>query len=230
MTTKTRRTLFVSVLLLALALPAETILLKALQSPTDAVAIQRWATTLDDARLATAASRIQSYPFAYRKEIMRKLTPEQRSSVWRNHITTYIQQHPELASDAVTALNAAVAAVTPDALSRVASKAERLSTTAIAEQVQTLLGKDTAKYLFYTLGPADDTIASREPLTMKLASYVRNHFVVQARQSNCDCASWFGCDVWGTICSTTYYCYSFSSWPACGWWWNYECDGACMAY
>src|SRR6187401_1886451 len=90
-TTRTRRTLFVSMLVLALTLPAETILLKALQSPTDAEAIQAWASDLDSAQLATAASRIQTYPFAYRKEILRALTPEQRSGVWRSHIAAYIQ-------------------------------------------------------------------------------------------------------------------------------------------
>jgi len=230
MTARTRRTLFVSILLLALTLPAETILLKALQSPTDAEAIQAWTADLDSAQLSTVASRIQSYPFAYRKEILRALTPEQRSGVWRKHIAAYIQQHPELDSTAVTALQAAIAAATPDALSRAGSASETAATRAIAEQVQTLLGKDTAKYLFYYLGPTDGTFASHEPITMKLASYVRNNFVVQARSEWCDCAMNFGCDMYDSQCASGIYCYTYGSWPACGWFFNSECNGLCTGY
>jgi hypothetical protein len=224
-TTRTRRTLFISFLVLALTLPAETILLKALQSPNDITAVQGWVADLDSAELTSAANQIQSYPFLYRKEIMRALTPDARSSVWRNHIATYIRQHPELGSDAVNALNAAIAVATPHALSADATKTEVAASVAVGEQISTLLGRDTAKYLLYYLGPVDGTFASREPLTMKLASFVRSHFVVLAE--SCDCAMYFGCDIWGGECTQSTWCDSNSAWPACGWLFNSTCDALC---
>jgi hypothetical protein len=213
---------------LALALPAETILLKALQFSTDTEAAQAWAEDLDSSELAAAGSVIDSYPFAYRKELMRAMKPEARSMVWRGFIARYVRQHPELPSDAVNALNAAIAVATPDLLSGKASNAASSSATAVAEQVEALLGRETARYLLYSLGPIDVTSASREPLTLKLASYVRNHFVVKADDwPPCDCAMGQGCDVAAGICDNTNYCTPDSTWPMCSWFLYYTCNGLC---
>jgi hypothetical protein len=226
-TTKTRRTIFLAVLALVLTLPAETILLKALQSPTDSAAVRTWVGSLDSAELTSAAGQIESYPFAYRKEILRALAPDQRSLVWRAHIARYVKAHPELDSAAVNALKAAISVATPDAFSGDVSAATRLSTSAVAEQVASLLGRDTAKYLFYYVGPPDGTFASAEPMMMKMASFVRNNFVVLARTPDCDCATSFGCDGYDQLCRDTTYCVADESWPACGWWLNEPCNGIC---
>lgn len=229
MTTKTRRTLFLAVFVLALTLPAETILLQAIQSPTDSAAAERWVAGLDATSVQRAADDIQSYPFVYRKEIMRALPPAKRSAVWRDHIATYIRQHPELDAAAVTTMNAAIAAVTPNALSDKVTSAERNAVRAVGEQLQGMLGEDTAKYLLYYLGPRDMTFASAEPLTLKVASYLRNHFVTFAQSDNCDCQAWFGCDgnLW---CEENIYCNADTAWPMCGFAWNWQCDAICRGY
>jgi len=229
-TTRTRRTLLVSLVVVALTVPAETILLKALQFSSDAEAAQTWAADLDSSELLAAGSEIDSYPFVYRIELMRAMKPEARSAVWRGFIARYVRQHPELSSDARNALNAAIAAASPELLSGKASKATSASAVAVAEQVEALLGKNTARYLLYSLGPMEVTSASREPLTLKLASYVRNHFVVKAQWDTCDCSLDWGCNGVGIRCSDHYYCEPDTGWPMCGWWFNTVCNGLCGTY
>jgi hypothetical protein len=229
MTTKTKRLAFFSLLVLALTLPAETILLKALQAPSDAVAIKQWAQQLDDQSLTNAAARIESYPFSYRRAIMGALAPAARATVWRSHIESYIAQHGELNTAAISALQSVESTLTPTALSLQASNADRLAISAAANQVQSILGKDTAKQLMYYLGPQDGTFASLEPVTMKLASYVRHSVQLLANYDSCDCAMWYGCDS-GTACTNNQYCEAVTYWPMCAWFWNYPCDGLCMSY
>lgn len=228
MTTRTRRTLLFSLVVIALSLPAETILLKALQFSTDAEAAQSWAEDLNSSQLTAAGSVIDSYPLVYRRELMRAMKPEARSTAWRGFIARYVHQHPELPSDAVNALNAAIAIATPELLSGKPSQAASASVTAVAEQVEALLGRETARYLLYSLGPMDVGSASREPVTLKLASFVRNHFVAKADDwEGCNCAMNHGCDVAAAECSNVTFCYTDATYPMCSWFWYFTCDGLC---
>jgi hypothetical protein len=208
--------------------PAETILLKALQFSTDAEAAQSWAEDLNSSQLTAAGNAIDSYPLVYRRELMRAMKPDARSFVWRGFIARYVRQHPELPSDAVNALNAAIAAATPELLSGKASKAATTSASAVAEQIEALLGKETARYLLSSLGPLDVRSASREPVTLKLASFVRNHFVAKADFEPCDCAMNQGCYVADASCRNVVYCEPDENWPMCGWFWGFACDGRCV--
>ena len=228
MTTKTRRSVFLCALVLALTLPAESILLKALQEPDSQQAVQDWASSLDGSSLAVASDRIQAYPFAYRKGIMRALAPDRRAAVWQAHIGRYIKGHPELDATAIAVLRAAQSAATPEALSQPTAKT-RASIHAVAEQVVALLGKRTAEYLMFRLGPADGTFASAEPLSMKLAERVRGVFRLMAASPDCDCNLYFGCQAAGADCMSQIYCNVDDWWPACGWFWSDTCDGLCGA-
>jgi hypothetical protein len=201
-------------------------MLKALQVPTEAAAVQQWAGALDSNNLAIAADSIQSYTFAYRKQIMARLPPAARSVVWQRHIQQYLNRHPELDDTAVVALKAAQSALTPRALSEPTTE-DRASLNAAADQVQALLGKDEALYLLHQLGPRDGTFASAEPITMKLASFVRNQFVVSARDGDCGCASGWGCGGYSLYCSNEETCQWIVTWPMCGWAWMSVCDGMC---
>jgi hypothetical protein len=226
-TAKTRRRVFASLLVLALTLPAETILLKALQASNDTTAIQQWASGLSATSLSAAAANIQAYPFLYRKGILGALTPDQRASVWRRHLESYIGQHPELSGAAISAIKSAESALTSTVLSEKASSTERASLKMAAGQVQTLLGTDTAKYLMFYLGPQDGTFASAEPLTMKIASMVRHQFELLADYPQCDCSLWFGCSSGDQRCVSDIYCDADVTWPMCGWFLNDPCDGLC---
>jgi hypothetical protein len=225
-TAKTRRRVVGCVVAIALTLPLESILLQAIATPNSKLAVRQWVASLSPEDLLSAAGAIESYPVMYRKEIMRALTPELRAYIWRAHIQAYIDTHPHLSSDAIPALEAALALITPDLFETGGSK-RRAETALIADQISALLGRAEAEYLLYRLGPKDEQTASIEPLGMRLANYVRDMLVVLATADNCDCASGWGCDGYESACRTNGSCNPDTDWPMCGWLWNEECDGVC---
>jgi hypothetical protein len=224
---KTRRLLFFSVLVAALTLPAETILVRAITTPDQSVAIQNWAAALDTASLTDSVARIQTFPFKYRQALMRQLTPEGRSSVWRRHMQAYIQQHPNLDPAAVDAINAVAALASPSYLDEPTAE-QRDNVHAAADRIVSLLGRDEAEYLMFYLGPKDGTFASFEPLAMKITNKVRDMFTLRAFQDRCDCAQYFGCMDWRSSCVNWSGCSQDPGWPQCGWLWEDPCDGGCV--
>ena len=230
MTPKTRRRVFLSVVVLTLTLPAEIVLLKALQSPDDQAAAQQWSAELSSADLSAAATNLEAYPFVYRREIMRALPPEGRASAWRGHIQRYIATHGSLSDAARVALKDAQSALTPSSLSNRASARELDRLNAAAQQLEAVLGRDEALYIAHDLGPRNvGRLAGAQPLLLKLASVVRGQFAMLARLEDCDCADDFTCGYYTSYCSTSQACRNDNSWPMCGYWWNTPCNGLCSA-
>jgi hypothetical protein len=227
-TAKTRRRVFLCVLVLALTVPAETILLRALQTTDSTVAVQQWASSLDSSDLQTAARAIEQYPFVYRKAIMVALTPTARAAVWQNHIRAYEKAHPEFDANTLAVLDAAASAITPEAVSA-PTATTRASIDAVAAHVVTLLGRDQATYLLYALGPRDGTFQSAEPISMRLENYVRDAFVAFARGGDCDCSTSFGCYDSYTTCDGGTSCTPDETWPMCGWAWDETCNSQCRS-
>jgi hypothetical protein len=211
---------------LLLTLPAETILLKALGTPNTKQAAQQWVQGLTPSQLSSAADTIESYPFEYRRAIMTAVPPGVRSRVWQSHIETYLTANPNLDDATASALQSAIALLTPDLLNRSPTDGERAEIHAIAAQVTSSLGTDTALDLLYRLGPADGTFSSAEPLTEKVADFLRRTFTLHANGGDCGCNTGWGCDG-GNYCSTATGCNTITSWPACGWLWEDPCDGGC---
>jgi hypothetical protein len=210
----------------ALTLPAESILLKALETPTVEGAAQAWVASLPSDALEGAAESIQSFPFTYRREIMTALAPGLRSKVWRAHIDAYVQGHPELDSNAVALLQAASDLASPDNLAHPTDDS-RAQIDIVGNQIKALLGKDTAEYLLYRLGPNDGTFASALPVSQRLANTVRSMFVALARANDCECNMEWGCTGLMSYCADGSGCMIHSAWPACGWLWDDPCNGAC---
>jgi len=213
--------------MLALTLPAETILLKALQAD-ETQAVSEWVTDLSSTQLAEAADGIRFYPLAYRRGIMARLSPDARASAWQRHIRRYVNEHPELDGGTLDLLRAAQSALTSRALSAPTAE-DRASIHAVASQVEKALGRDTAEFLLYRIGPRDGTFASLEPISMKVVSMVRNQFVLAARNWDCECSTGFGCSG-AAYCTSEEYCQWDVEWPMCGWMWSDLCDGMCMGY
>lgn len=227
MTPTTRRLVFISLLIVLVTIPAEVILLRALVTPSQQQAIQEWAEALSPDALNRAAANIQSYPFQYRREIMRALPNEQRSAVWRGHLDGYLRSNPQLDDAAVGLIRAASEILKPDLFAGPTGE-QRASLHAVAEQIQASLGEDTAKYLLYNLGPRDGTFASVEPLSMYLANKVRSVFIASAQLRDCNCNMYWGCMDWGTTCTQQLACKIDDEWPMCGWAWVDPCDGVCI--
>jgi hypothetical protein len=224
-TAKTRRRVAVCLVALAFALPVETVLLHAIQTPSIPDVARAWVGSLQAGQLQTAAGSIEAFPFAYRREIMRALSPAQRATVWSRHIFQYIQTHPTLDPSVVAVLYNAAALVTPDTFAQ-PTDAVRAQIGQIAAEVQILLGASEADYLFYRLGPPDSAFGGAEPIGQRLANYVRNLLIVRAGDNDCDCSTSFGCDG-NAGCSSSSGCDPVQTWPMCGWLWLQVCDGLC---
>jgi hypothetical protein len=224
---KIRHRVVLCTIALAIALPAETILVQAVAEPSAETTARRWASSLTESDLDTAAALVESYPLMYRKEILRALSPDKRAMVWRRHLAEYVTAHPNLDSATVTAIRGAMALATAEAFSS-PSKTLQAETRIAAEQIEALIGREEARSLLYRLGPADGTFASIEPLSHKFANKVRGWVVaLAAGGGDCDCAQGFGCDGYSTDCSGADGCAVDDEWPACGWFWNQTCDGTC---
>jgi hypothetical protein len=226
-TVTTRRRVILAAFVVALALPAEAVLLQALSDPDPKLAIRSWVSSLDETTLAAVADSVQDYPLAYRKEILRALDPDRRARTWRKHIRRYIDEHPDLDSSAVVTLEAALVLASPSVFEQPTAE-DRARVTAIAEQLVALIGREEAEKVLYRLGPRDGQFASREPLSMRLSNWVRGVAVAMADgTADCDCNIDFGCDGYTTVCAAGTGCEVDSSWPACGWFWMEDCNGRC---
>lgn len=226
MTAKTRRRLVVCFVALALTLPIETVLLRALSTSAPQAA-REYASQLSAEQLQSASANIQTLPFAYRRAIMRQLSPGQRANVWRGHILRYVDQNSGLDASTKALLNNAAALATAKNFAN-ADAETRSEMTIIAEQISVVLGRDQAEYLLYSLGPKELKFATGLPVGQMFAEFVRGTFIVQAAREDCDCSTAFGCDA-PSHCDGNQDCIKDDEWPMCGWWWNQECNGLCMA-
>jgi hypothetical protein len=226
MSVTVRRRLLFALVVLALTIPAESVLLRALAATSTTDAATQFASSLSYSSLTAAASQIESYPFAYRRAIMAALPPAVRAVVWQAHIAAYITLHPELDPSSVAALKTMIGLITPDVMS--GSGASNAQISAIAVQIQATLGKSVADYLFYRLGLPDTSTSSNVlPIRERLANFVRSEFTLLARASDCNCSTDWGCDS-GNHCDNSTGCNVDNTWPMCGWLWNESCDGSCL--
>jgi hypothetical protein len=213
---------------IAMTLPAETILLRAV-SQTSKQAAAAWAESLSSDGLLAASEEISSLPFAYRRAVLSRLAPAARASVWRKHVQGYIDDHSNLDESTLALLYNAKSLISAESLSSAGGE-DRAQMAILAEQLSVILGRSEAEYLFYRIGPKDVTMASALPLGDKLGEFIRSRFVVEARIEDCDCHMGFGCDAPSHCSDTTSMgCTKHDDWPACGWFWNQECNGLCMS-
>ncbi len=214
-----------AVLVVAFTLPIESVLLRALEAPDQTVAARQWATQLSSPDLSTAAARIVDYPYVYRRAVMAALRPEVRAGVWRAHIQSYADQHPELGPQTTELLRGMVDLITPAAVS--GDRSNNAAVADLATQIQAALGKEVTDYLLYRLGPKDAQVVSALPFSERLANLARQQFIALAQKGgDCDCSTIWGCDAL-THCDGSAGCTPDDTWPMCGWLWNDECDGAC---
>jgi hypothetical protein len=226
---RTRRRLILCSLIVALTLPAEAILLQAATSDPKTLAIE-WAQSLPEDVLRAVGDDIASFPFIYRRAIMRFSKPERRSQIWRACIYEFLNAHPDLPAETVAALQSAIALATPENLSN-PSAAAKAQTQALGEKLRALLGKEDADDVLYRLGPRDGTFTSHAPVNHQLTNWVRAKLTAFAAPSvtDCDCNLSWGCDGGSMTCRDSTGCTVDDSWPACGFLWNSDCDGKCRS-
>jgi hypothetical protein len=161
---------------------------------------------------------------------MRFSTPERRSEIWRRAINRYVNTHPDLSAEAVAALQTAFTLASPENLSA-PSAAAKAQTAAVGAQLRVLLGKEEADDLLYRLGPRDGMFASHAPVSHQLTNWVRSKLTAFAAPFalDCDCNLGWGCEAVFATCRDNTGCEPDTSWPACGFLWNSDCDGKCKS-
>ncbi len=228
MSKSTRRLVFFTCLVVALTVPAEILLLRALAVPDRKQAIRDWAESLSASQLSAEVGRIQAYPVLYRKELLRSSTPDVRSQVWRAHFDAYLESRPGLDVNSASLVRSLREMLTP-AFFDSPQQDRREDVMALADQVAAAIGLEDALPLMEYLGPADGAFASYEPTAMYLANKLRSLFVANAQGWTCDCTMDAGCYSPASSCSYSMGCAEYTGWPACGWTWSDPCTGLCVA-
>ncbi len=227
MSTRTRRRLILCVVIAALTLPLDFILVRAATTDAQTLASQ-WADSLTEPELAAAADMVDLYPLEYRREIMANLNVDQRAKAWVRHLERYRDARPELSTEQVDAINAAIA-ITPVALTSPTAE-NREATRVIAERIIEVLGADVADYLLHRLGARETRVlVNAAPWHHRLTNFARQAFVVSAMDGDgCNCNVDYGCDLLSlSWCDGNESCDIDNRWPACGWLWNDPCNGVC---
>ena len=227
MRTSTRRLAFCAVLVVAITIPAEVLLLRALAVPDQKEAIREWAMSLGPDRLSVEAARLQAYPVLYRRELLRAASPELRSKTIQAHFDHYLASRPGLDINAVALVTTLRSMATPQMFDR-PSELEKGEARGVARQLATIIGDDEAVYLMERFGPADGTFASFEPTALYITNRMRGLFVPLAQGFECDCELDRGCYAAGTTCSHQSGCSPYFGWPACGYLLLEPCTGGCV--
>ena len=213
------------------ALPAEALLLPVVLTPSAAVAADEWTEGLSADELQSAAGQIDAYPALYRRSIMRRLDPQDRSEVWQSHFRKYLAHERRLSADQVAVLQRAIALASPDAFTPPLSADLREEISETFNDTIELFGPKVANELFVTLGPNQSTQANALPWRQQLGDRVRAWRVAEAELPDCNCnieidTCDLSMDPW-LQCSEIYSCNFDLGWPMCGPLWSWACTGWC---
>jgi hypothetical protein len=232
MTSSTRRRLTACLVLGLIALPAEALLLPVAMTPDPAAAAAEWVADRSADELRAAASSIDEYPGIYRRAIMARLDPAERSSVWQSQFQSFLDAHPELNLTQTAIVREALTLASPEAFRPPLGQEVQARIRQVYGEAQLHLGAEAAKELFVTLGPAEVRQANALPLTQRLADRVRGWRAPSAAPTGCNCnVDIDTCTVWPEPewleCSELFTCDFDLSWPMCGPLWSWACTGWC---
>lgn len=148
-----------------------------------------------------------SHPVDYRRAIYRALSPEARQSLWRQHLSNYRDNHPQLTSEQISALaHADSYIVTPDAFASIDASTTVPELDRLKTAVDAAFGSDESRRIIAILGPPTDSEAPSP-----------------ARLRSCTCS------VISDWCDNSLRCHNDAcvQHGGCGTFWNYTCDGLC---
>jgi hypothetical protein len=185
--------------------------------------------SLTEPQLDSAGKNLRGYSLGYRKAILKRAAPQARVAMMRAHIQAFIDANPGLDGQVRDVLAAAQSVVTAEAVSE-PTAADRASAQAVGQQLEQLLGRETAAYLLVWFGPRKSTfLASADPIRLKLTRFVRDTFSAKAAfNGTCDCVESWGCSTWGYNCSAAVACEMYYYFPQCGWFFYQDCNQLCV--
>jgi hypothetical protein len=231
MTSRTRGRLTMCFVLGLLTLPVEALLLPVARTPNLAEAAVAWAGGLSTVQLQAAGLEIDAYPPVYRRAIMRKMGPQDRSMVWRGHFQRFLRTHRQLSAEQAAVIDDAIALASDEAFTPPLAPDVKEHISALFNQSMAVLGPKQTEELFVTLGPKTLQRASALPVMQQMADRVRSWRVASAEYPDCNCNIDIDtCDLepnpW-LQCSELYTCNFDLNWPMCGPFWSWACTGWC---
>ena len=140
MTASTRSRLLLCLVVGLIALPAEMLLLPVARTPNPIAAAVEWTASLDSAELRDAAANIEAYPPVYRKAIMGALTPDDRSSAWRQFFQNYLEANRSLTADQIAVVREAMDVASPAAFGPGISAETKQRITEVFTRAEKVLG------------------------------------------------------------------------------------------
>ncbi|MEU2789947.1 bacteriocin fulvocin C-related protein [Streptomyces sp. NPDC007100] len=174
------------------------------RAPAFAEQAGAWAEQNTD-RLPRTYAELIAYPMTYRRAIYARLTPEEASRIWQEHLKHYRSGRPGLTGEQARVLDQLTAEVAgASAFTRRATPYQ--PPLHLKKATVSAFGQEETRALVSTLGPTDTT-------TKGAASPF----------SGCTCHIEDGCSI-GYHCRGGN-CQTSSS--GCGWWWAQTCDGLC---
>ncbi len=231
MTPRTRSRLTLCLIVGLIALPAEALLLPVARTPDATAAATEWADDLTHAALVGASLEIDAYPPTYRRAIMNKLEPTERSSAWRAHFQRFLDRQAGLTAEQIAVVQDAIDLASPEVFDPPVRQEIKDQVMKVFNKATSLLGQKFANELFVSLGPK--AAAGRSPLslTQRMADRIRSWRVAAADFPDCNCNPEMDtCDLepdpW-LKCSELYTCNHDLSWPMCGPLWCWACTGWC---
>ncbi len=186
-----------------------------------------WASRMTTEQRTVASGEIEKYPVAYRLELLKVLSPAERAATWKGVVDRYKARHPHLTSSQREAIGGVRQLLTPTLFSgRLASDRERATYNAVTERVVREIGKPDATVLLRTLGPSDTSRAGL-PWRVRAAQWLQDK--EQTLDAvDCECSTESDWCVSGAECSNAVGCVFQGSWPACGAFYMYACNGMCV--
>jgi hypothetical protein len=214
-----------------ITLPAEALLLPVARTPDAAVAASEWAADLTPSALVAASLDIDSFPLHYRRAIMNRLEPMERSTAWRAHFQRFLETHQGLTPEQIAVVQDAMDVASPEVFNPPVRQDVKDKVSKVFNKATSLLGQKIASELFVTLGPKASTRTNALPMVQRLADQIRSWRVAAADAPDCNCNPEMDtCDLepdpW-LMCSELYTCNMDVSWPMCGPLWCWACTGWC---
>lgn len=211
----------ISCLGFALFLPAQA------QAEKECARVERWLKQ-NEGNLPRTYEELSILPVTYRRAVFGTLPAEEKSELWRNHLTTYLEAHSDLTSRQRKLIEKAIDMVTPEMFSSSPRdpRWEKLvfrPSRALELQAKKVFQPEQIQEIFAQLGPSD--LDDRQPFLEKLQE---DNGGEQAEASACSCATT------SPYCPTNYWCYYRQNnctiiRDQCGTFWTHHCNGHCIS-
>ena len=185
MTCRTRRLVFLALLVVLVAFPIEALLVRVFWGERIGVAsAERWV-AVHAQSLPSSVVDVKALPFEYRKAVMAALPPASRAQLWQAHIDEYLQREA-LTIEQAEVLLAFRQVMIAENLTRPLSPDVREQVNGLSQRAKSAFDVNQFTEIFLQFGPkrvvASASAASLLTLMHLKPSYTQKKWIARARQ------------------------------------------------